>query len=173
MSTPYLGQIQPFPYNFAPRGWAVCNGQTLPISQYAALFSLIGTFYGGNGINNFQLPNLQGRCALSFGTAPSGTPYVIGQLAGEANHTLLLTELPAHVHTPPTCSTATGTAVTPVNTFPASLTKAPYFPSTPTSLVSLGNGTASTGGSTPHANQSPYLVLNFCIALNGIFPSRN
>ena len=173
MSTPFLGQIQPFPYNFAPKGWAVCNGQTLAISQYSALVSLIGTFYGGNGINNFQLPNLQGRCALSFGTALSGTAYTIGQVAGEANHTLLVNEIPAHVHTPPTCSTATGTALTAVSTFPAASTDAPYFPSNPTSLVSLGNGTASTGGSQPHTNQSPYLVLNFCIALAGIFPSRN
>jgi len=172
MSTPYLGQIQPFPYNFAPRGWAVCNGQTLPISQYAALFSLIGTFYGGNGINNFQLPNLQGRCALSFGTAPSGTPYVIGQLAGEASHTLLLPELPAHVHTPPTCSTGAVNSPTPVAHFPtASSITLPYAASSPSPLVSLG--TSPVGGSTAHTNQSPYLVLNFCIALAGIFPSRN
>jgi len=173
MSTPYLGQIQPFPYNFAPRGWALCNGQTLPIAQYSALFSLLGTFYGGNGINNFQLPNLQGRCALSFGTALSRTSYTIGQAAGEANHTLLVTELPTHMHTPPSCSTATGTSATAVGTFPAASTQNPYFSSAPTKLVPLGNGSSPTGGSQPHPNQSPYLVLNFCIALEGIFPSRN
>jgi microcystin-dependent protein len=173
MSSPYLGQIQPFPFNFAPKGWAQCNGQTLPINQYQALFSLLGTVYGGNGTTNFQLPNLQGRCALSMGTAPSGTSYPIGQAAGEANHTLLVTELPAHLHTPPTCSTANGGSPTAVGTFPAASSQNPYFGSTPTTLVTLGNGTSPTGGSQPHANQSPYLVLTFCIALIGIFPSRN
>ena len=171
MSTPFLGQIQPFPYNFAPRGWAVCNGQTLPISQYAALFSLIGTFYGGNGINNFQLPNLQGQCALSFGSAPSGTSYVIGQASGEVNHTLLLTELPAHPHTSPNCSTSSANTLTPVGGYPSASTQPVYTAGSPTPLVSLA--TSSTGGSQPHTNQSPYLVLNFCIALIGIFPSRN
>ena len=171
MSTPYLGQIQPFPYNFAPRGWAVCNGQTLPISQYAALFSLIGTFYGGNGINNFQLPNLQGRCALSMGTGLSGTTYTIGQLGGEANHTLLVTELPAHTHPPLSCSTISASNPTPITHFPAVSGETPYWTATPSPIVALA--TTAVGGSQPHANQSPYLVLNFCIALEGIFPSRN
>ncbi|HEY1744739.1 MAG TPA: tail fiber protein [Granulicella sp.] len=171
MSTVYLGQIQPFPFNFAPKGWALCNGQTLPIAQYSALFSLLGTFYGGNGINNFQLPNLQGRCALSFGTALSRSSYAIGQAAGEANHTLLLTELPAHPHTSPNCSTSNANTLTPVNGYPSASTQSAYTSASPSPAVSLA--TASVGGSTPHTNQSPYLVVNFCIALNGIFPSRN
>jgi microcystin-dependent protein len=172
MSTPFLGQIQPFPYNFAPKGWALCNGQLLPISQSSALFSLLGTTYGGNGINNFALPNLQGLCALSMGIAPSGTSYTLGQKAGEANHVLLATELPLHTHLP-ACSTVTGNRPTPVGSFPATSASSIYFSPSPSAATTLGPGSSLTGGSQPHANQSPYLVLNFCIALAGIFPSRN
>lgn len=172
MSTPYLGQIQPFPFNFAPKGWALCNGQLLSLAQNQALFSLLGTFYGGDGITTFALPNIQGACVLSMGDAPSGTNYTIGQKAGEANHTLLTNELPQHTH-PMVCSTATGNRSTPVGSFPAMSATSLYFSPSPSNSTLLGPGSSISGGGLPHINQSPYLVLNFCIALQGIFPSRN
>jgi microcystin-dependent protein len=172
MSLVYLGQIQPFPFNFAPKGWAVCNGQILSIAQSSALFSLLGTTYGGDGITNFALPNLQGSCALSMGIAPSRTSYQLGQKSGEANHTLLATELPAHTHLP-VCSTTAGNRPTPVGSFPAAPATSVYFSPSPTAATTLGPGSNLTGGGQPHSNQSPYLVLTFCIALSGIFPSRN
>ena len=99
MSNPFLGEIRIFGFTFAPRGWAFCNGQTMAISQSTALFSLLGTTYGGNGINTFALPNLQSRVPIHFGTGAGLSTYVQGQAAGEENHTLLTTEMPAHTHT--------------------------------------------------------------------------
>ena len=165
MSTPYLGQIQPFPFNFAPKGWALCNGQIMSIQQNAALFSLLGTTYGGNGTSTFALPNLQGQCAISMGNG-----YTIGQTAGEGSHTLSANEIPQHTHTP-LASATTGNASSPINSYPAAATSNPYFSTSPTSAVS--SQTSIYGQSLPHENQQPYLVLNFCIALTGIFPSRN
>jgi microcystin-dependent protein len=165
MSEPFLCQISTFAFNFPPKGWALCNGQLLPINQNQALFSLLGTTYGGNGIENFALPNLQGNVPLmadgSFG---------LGGTGGEQNHTVIPTELPAHTHGVVAAS-APGSQISAPGNFPAALETDAYSTHSPT--TSLGNGMTAVGGSQPHNNMQPYLVLNFCIALEGIFPSRN
>jgi len=166
MSTPYLGQIQSFGFAFPPKGWTPCNGQLMPINQNQALFALLGTTYGGNGINTFALPNLQGRFALSVGSG-----FNLGAVDGETNHTLLTSELAGHAHPMAACS-ATATVGTPVGNFPAPAANgASLFGAT--ANTTLGTGSNPTGGGQPHTNLPPYLVINFCIALSGIFPSRN
>jgi microcystin-dependent protein len=170
MSTPYLGAIKPFSFNFPPKGWAFCNGQLLPINQNQALFSLLGIQFGGDGQTTFALPNLQGRFALCMGNG-----YTIGAVGGENTHTLLTTELPSHVHTP-VCSSDTASTGNPTGAYPAAQAAStgvtPYAaaasPSTP-----LYGGSSATGSGQGHENRPPFLVLNFCIALSGIFPSRN
>lgn len=166
MSTPFLSEIKLVAFNFAPKGWALCNGQLLPINQNQALFSLLGTTYGGDGRVNFGLPDLRGRVPMHTGAA-----HTLGERGGEEAHTLALTELPAHTHVANASSTSTGGNVNPTNNLlgggngvyhsPVSVT--PLYPAT------IGN----TGGSQPHANMAPFLTLNFCIALQGIFPSQN
>lgn len=167
MATPYLSELRIFSFNFAPKGWALCNGQTLSIQQNTALFSLLGTTYGGNGTTNFLLPNLQGQVPMHYG---NGFPQ--GQAAGEANHTLTVNEMPAHTHS--LLASSNGPTVnTPANNFFASNTGSlPYSAATANeSMAATAIGNA--GGAQPHNNMSPYLVLNICIALQGIFPSRN
>ncbi len=172
MSTPYLGQIQTFSFNFPPKGWALCNGQIMSIQQNTALFSLLGTTYGGNGVNTFALPNFQGSFGLAWGTAPgSGAQYVIGQTGGEINYTLLSGEMATHVHPMVGCSVA-GTAGTPIGNFPAPAANSSSLFSN-SAGTTLGSGSSPAGGSVPHNNMPPYLAINFCIALVGIFPSRN
>jgi len=170
MGTPYLSEIRIYSFNFAPRGWAMCNGQLLAINQNQALFALVGTFYGGNGTTNFQLPNLQGRVALHMGSDSSGNSYTIGQQGGEAQITLNSFEVPAHSHEVSGVSNSANQASPVGHTWAASLDE-PYAP---TPGVSMNpNSVSSTGGSQPHTNMAPFLTLNFCIALQGIFPSRN
>jgi len=170
MSTPFLTEIKMVSFNFAPKGWVLCNGQLLPINQNQAIFSLLGTTYGGNGQTTFGLPNFQGRVAVH-----SGGGYIIGQNAGEENHTLIQSELPAHTHQAQAVSAA-GDAFNPLNHYPAN--------SSPTQAYSGGGGgmqavamspnmVTNAGGSQSHPNMMPYVVLNFIIALQGIFPSRN
>ncbi|WP_309667140.1 tail fiber protein [Tabrizicola sp.] len=165
MSTPFLGEVKICSFSFPPKGWALCNGQLLPINQNQALFSLLGTTYGGNGQTNFALPNLQGRAPLHFGNG-----IVQGQVAGEANHTLIISELPAHNHIPQG-STATPNQGSPGNNYWAALAGS-YSTTSPDNAMNPGS-ISSVGGSQPHNNLQPYLVLNFIIALQGIFPSRN
>lgn len=165
MSTPYIGQIQLFPFNFAPKGWALCNGQLLPINSNQALFSLVGTFYGGDGVRTFALPNLQGLVAIG-----QGAGYNLGAVGGEAFHTLLQTEIPPHTHTL-VASSGTPNQASPIGHFPAAYAGAKLY-STPANTT-LGTGSSPGGGSQPHENRPPFLVLNFCIAITGIFPSRN
>ena len=167
MATPFLGEIKPFSFNFAPKGWAMCNGTLLPIAQNQALFALLGTTYGGNGTTTFALPNLQGNVAIGF--SANGT-YVQGETGGEATHTLISSEMPSHNHLP-LGSASTGNASSPVNNYPAAATVNPYYSGTPSAAVAFTS--SATGGSQSHNNQQPYLVINFCIALLGIFPSRN
>jgi len=166
MAEPFLGEIRIMSFNFAPKGWAQCNGQLLPISQNQALFSLLGTTYGGNGTTNFGLPSLQGRVPLHF----NGT-FPLGARGGEELHTLIIPELPGHAHTV-LASTNTADQTYPPNNFWARGGSAPGFHQNSNSGMDPGTVT-SIGGSQPHENRSPFLVLNFSIALLGIFPSRN
>jgi microcystin-dependent protein len=165
VTTPYLSEIRILAFNFAPKGWALCNGQLLSISQNAALFSLLGTTYGGNGVTNFALPNLQANIPLHFGQG-----FTLGQSGGEQAHTLTTGEMPTHSHSA-VGTTAVATAPVPGGNFLGNSANL-YTPlANPTTLTPATVGNA--GGSQPHNNQQPYLVLNFCIALVGIYPSRN
>jgi microcystin-dependent protein len=164
MSSPFLGEIKLTSFNFPPRGWAFCNGQLLPINQNAALFSIMGTQYGGDGVTTFALPNLQGRAPVHFGNG-----YVVGESGGETSHTLVLTELPAHVHPPVAQTTANST--TPVGAIFAG-SAAPLFGPTKDTTMSTAAVT-NVGGSQPHENLPPYLAVSFIVALQGIFPSRS
>jgi microcystin-dependent protein len=176
MSDPFLGEIRPFPFNFAPRGWAFCNGQILSISQNTALFSLLGTFYGGNGQTTFGVPNLQGRAPLHQGQGPGLSEHFIGEPGGEAAVTLTGSELPAHPHAA-RCSSVPGLQPGPVNNvwspLPARPTPPPVYSDAGPNVAMNPGALAQAGGSQPHNNLSPYLGLNFCICLEGIFPARN
>lgn len=165
MATPYLGEIRVFSFGFAPKGWALCNGQTLAIQQNQALFALLGTMYGGNGQTTFQLPNLQARMPIH-----AGNGFSQGQVGGESAHTLTTNEIPSHSHSAIGVTTNATTPTATGNTWAAS-DKNPYGTTANTTMAPsvLGN----TGGSQPHNNMPPYNTLNFCIALTGIFPSRN
>jgi len=171
MAEPFLGEIRVFAFNFPPEGWAFCDGQTLPINQNAALFSLLGTTYGGNGVSTFLLPNFQGNCAISYGTSPAGYAYSLGQAGGESSHALAIPEMPLHSH-PLVASSNNGNLASPAGNYPAAAAVNPYDSSF-TTLTTLGTGSSAAGSSQAHENRSPFLVLNFCIALVGIFPSRN
>lgn len=163
---PYLSQISMFAFNFPPKGWAFCNGQLLPINQNQALFSLLGTTYGGNGQTTFGLPDLRGRVPMHIGQG-----LTQGQMAGEQAHTLTIAEMPQHVHQA-IASSNSPNANTPLNNYWASNTGfTPYNNAANTSMSPLA--TTSVGGSQAHNNMAPYSVTNICIALVGIFPSRN
>ena len=166
MSEPFLSEIRIMSFVFAPRGWALCNGQLLPINQNQALFSLLGTTYGGNGQTNFSLPDLRGRTPIHFGAG-----HTLGERAGEQAHTLSISEMPTHTHFVSAQPSTTGTQLPPVN---AVLAQASNVYRAPDNLVSLSAATISnTGGSQAHLNMQPFLTLSFCIALQGIFPSQN
>jgi len=174
MATPFLGEIRMFGGNFAPRGWALCNGQLLAISQNTALFSLLGTTYGGNGVTTFALPDLRGRVPNHFGQGPGLSNYTQGQVGGTENVTLLQGNLPAHSH-PVNAVAAGGNQASPAANLPA-------IESTGTSLnfsSSAANATmnaatiGNAGQNLPLPVIQPYLTINFIIALQGIFPSRN
>jgi len=177
MTTPFIGEIQLFGFNFAPRGWALASGTVLPISQNTALFSLLGTTYGGNGQSTFQLPNLVGQAASNQGQGPGLSPRRTGETFGENSVTLLPAQMPAHTHglqlfhqtdvsklvgTP-----ATGNAVSLPGNGP---TRAFAAAPAPTAAFA-GNVIGMDGGSQPHENRQPYLAVNFCIALAGMYPS--
>jgi microcystin-dependent protein len=173
MSDAYIGEIRLFAFNFAPLGWAVCNGQLLPIAQNTALFSLLGTYYGGDGKTTFALPNLQGRVPLHQGTGVGSTPFSIGQLGGSPEVALTKNEMPAHNHLVRAYD-GDATVANPAGAILAQTSAPAYAPAGPTSLVSLGHGALSdTGEGQAVSLLQPYLVLNFCIALSGIYPARN
>jgi len=166
MSEPFLAELRIFSFNFPPKGWAFCNGQLLPINQNQALFSLMGTFYGGNGTTNFQLPNLQGRCAMHMGNG-----YVQGQAGGEATDVLPLNAMPPHTHLAIANNSGTNQASPAGGSWsPGSADQ--IYSQTGTGTMS-GAAIANAGQSQPHENMMPYLTLSFCIALQGIFPSQN
>jgi microcystin-dependent protein len=178
---PFVGELRLFGFNFAPVGWAFCDGQILPISQNAALFSILGTQYGGNGTSNFALPNLQAMVPIGQGTGPGLTTFVPGETGGEQTHTLLLNEMPLHSH--------------PLNALPvASVNNTPATGSQLSEGHGGGRGAAfnvntyttngpgttlnpaavgAAGGGTPHDNMQPSLTMNWCIALTGVFPPRS
>ncbi len=172
MGIPYMSEIRTFAFNFAPQGWAMCNGQILPIQQYQALFSLLGTTYGGNGIQNFALPDLRGRLAAHSGSQRGYGTVTLGQQTGEASHTLLATEMPAHNHllqgTTATADLPSPSANIMAN---AGTIYATGLGSAPATLAAAS--VLNAGGNQAHSNQQPYLVLNVCIALTGIYPPRN
>jgi microcystin-dependent protein len=166
MGTPYMGEIKIVSWNYPPRGWAECNGQLMPINQNQALFSLFGTNFGGDGRVNFGLPNLQGRAPMHVGAG-----HNTGEVGGEINHTLTLAEMPAHTHTL-TVNGGAGNTGVPAGNFLADTVDKVY--ATPQSPIALVPGTVgNTGGSQAHTNMQPYLVLNFVVALQGVFPSPN
>ena len=179
MSSPFIGEIQLYGFNFNPRGWAFCNGATLAISQNTALFSLLGTTYGGNGQTTFQLPNFAGRAGVAAGNGPGLQPRSLGQTFGANTVTLTANQIPGHTHgmqlfaqndvtkragTPSANNALSVSSNSAVTAFVASPADTSFAPN----MVQ-----ASVGGGQPHENQQPYLGVNFCIALQGIFPSRN
>jgi microcystin-dependent protein len=166
MAEPFLSEIRIMSFVFAPKGWALCNGQLLPINQNQALFSLLGTTFGGDGRVNFALPDLRGRTPLHVGSG-----HTLGERGGEQAHTLSIAEIPTHVHVL-NATTATGNTPLPTNNILADSPSQLY--SNPANLLALNAGSVTnTGGSQAHLNMQPFLTLSFCIALQGIFPSPN
>jgi microcystin-dependent protein len=173
-----IGEIRMFGFNFAPIGWALCDGQTLSISENTALFSLLGTFYGGNGSSTFQLPNFQSRVPIHMGQGAGLSPFVLGQVGGVENVTLTVAQAASHTHlvyadgdvgsnnTPNPSGNALATFATGSNIYATAAGIQKVATMNPEMV-------AAAGGGQPHPNIQPYLVVNFCIALNGIFPSRN
>jgi len=176
MSNPFVAEIRIFPFNFAPKGWAFCDGQLLAISQNTALFSLLGTTYGGDGRSNFALPNLQGSVPMQAGQGPGLSLRDLGESAGEDSVTLLTSEMPAHTHTAEAdFNNLNATAVSPVGAVPVNASPTHTFSNSATPSLALMNPNmvGVQGSSLPHNNLMPYLVLNYCIALQGVFPPRS
>ena len=167
MAEPFLSEIRIMSFTFAPKGWALCNGQLLPINQNQALFSLLGTTYGGDGRVNFGLPDLQGRVPIHMGQG-----HTLGERGGEQSHTVSISEMPLHTHVV-NATSVTGTLNNASNNV-LGVSQAPVYVASGGSLTSLVPETITlTGGSQAHLNMQPFLVLNFSIALQGIFPSQN
>jgi microcystin-dependent protein len=171
MAEPFLSEIRIMSFGFAPKGWALCNGQLLPINQNQALFSLLGTTYGGDGRVNFALPNLQGNTPIHVGNG-----HTLGERGGEQGHTLSISELPTHTHngSVSTSQAVAGTGGTPTNSKILGQARGSFLYGTVTGLTAMDpQEIATVGGSQAHLNMQPFLVLNFSIALQGIFPSQN
>jgi microcystin-dependent protein len=180
MSQPFVGEIRCFGFQFTPQGWAFCNGQLLQISEFAALFTILGTTYGGDGQTTFAVPNLQGAVPMHWGNPAGGFNTVIGQVQGVTLVTLTQVQMPQHAHTIVTAVVAPGgaperTATPSSTTFIGTSNPDGLYKMQPSTLDSAfsANAIGSTGSSLPHDNMQPYLALNFCISLFGIFPSRN
>ena len=172
MSEPFLAEIRVLPFNFAPRGWASCDGQLMPISQNTALFSLVGTYYGGDGKSTFGLPNLAGSFVMGTGQGAGLSPRVIGETAGQGTVSLIANEMPAHSHAlmagaTPGATTAAGNAMAP------SANGASVYRTPGGAAAMAGTAISPAGASQPHENRQPYLALTFCIALQGVFPARS
>ncbi|MDX6512152.1 MAG: hypothetical protein QOE36_1656 [Gaiellaceae bacterium] len=167
MGTPFMGELRVMSFNFAPKGWAQCNGQVLPINQNQALFSLLGTTYGGDGRVNFALPDLRGRTPIHVGNG-----FTQGERAGEEAHTLIQAEMPAHTHQLKASGANADTPV-PVGSLLGHSNNTYTTPVAQSTTTLRPDSVANVGGSQPHENRNPFLTLNWCIALQGIFPSRN
>ncbi|MDX2282451.1 MAG: tail fiber protein [Saprospiraceae bacterium] len=173
MTDPFVAEIRIFPFNFAPQGWAFCNGQILPISQNTALFSLLGTTYGGNGLNTFALPDLQGKAPMHPGQGPGLSLHDLGEEGGSETVSLLITEIPAHTHALKAATDPGDTNLPAGNALSRSSGAAIYNAAT-TPVVAMGiNALSIAGNDLPHNNMQPYLTVNFCIALQGIYPPRS
>jgi len=174
MADPFVAEIRIFPFNFAPKGWAFCDGQILPLSQNTALFSLLGTTYGGDGKSNFALPNMQGNAPMHPGQGPGLSLHDLGEVGGSQTVSLLESEIPAHSHSLNANSvTADTNAPGPQVSLARSSNATAYQDVTNQNLVSLSDQAITpAGGDQPHNNLQPYLTLNFCIALQGVFPPR-
>jgi microcystin-dependent protein len=178
MAEPFIGEIRSFGFTFAPVGWAQCNGQLLPISQFDALFAVVGTTYGGDGQTSFAVPNLQGQVPMHWGSN-AGLSTTIGQFMGQSMVALTINQLPQHVHVLATAAVQTGTmterSAKPVATSFISNAKGGFTfqpPPVTTNAPFSAKAISPAGGSQPHENMQPYLVLNFCMATEGIFPQR-
>lgn len=178
---PFLGEIRLMSFSFAPKGWAMCAGQTLSIQQNTALFALLGTYYGGNGVSTFMLPDLRSRVPVHMGTPPGRSPYTIGQIGGVENVTLLSTQIPPHNHFVQAVNTV-GLDFKPIGQYfsqteGTGARQQGYVPpgsgSPPPNSTTLNPASIQPVGGQPHSNIQPYLAMNYCIALTGIFPSRN
>jgi len=181
MSSPFVAEIRIFPFNFAPKGWAFCDGQLLPLSQNTALFSLLGTNYGGDGKSTFGLPNLQGSVPMFYGQGPGLSLYDIGEASGSPIITLLESELPSHNHLAMASATTGGQnapgptvtwAISPGGGRGQPPALMPYSTNAPATAMNLAE-LLPAGGGQPHNNMQPYLTLNFCIALQGVYPPRS
>lgn len=174
MSTPFLAEIKIVSFNFAPKGWALCNGQILPINQNQALFSLLGTTYGGDGRVNFALPNLQGRAPIHFGQGSGLGDYMVGQVGGSEAVTLNSQDIPTHTHAVNASAAVASSKLPTGNVLAKKARFGKDVYAAPAHLVAMApSALAPAGGSQPHTNMQPSLTLNFVIALQGIFPSRN
>ncbi len=171
MSEPYLGEVKIFGFNFAPRGWAMCDGQILPINQNQSLYSLLGTTYGGDGRTSFGLPDLRGRTPIHFGTN-AGSSFGLGQKSGEERHILTPAEMPSHSHGI-MASNATGTSDHAEGAFPAGSETPLYSSGGGTLELNSASVTTAPGQGQSHENMQPFQVVNICIALQGLYPSRN
>jgi microcystin-dependent protein len=170
---PFVAEIRIFPFNFAPKGWAFCDGQILPLSQNTALFSLLGTTYGGDGKSNFALPDMQGNAPMHPGQGPGLSLHDLGETGGSETVSLLESEIPAHSHSMGAQNVPLGTVQTPSGNVYSHPASGNLFNSANPQVVNMSDNTlAPAGGDQPHNNMQPYLTLNFCIALQGVYPPR-
>ena len=173
MADPFVAEIRIFPFNFAPKGWAWCDGQLMPLSQNTALFSLLGTTYGGDGKSNFALPDLQGRAPMHPGQGPGLSLHDLGETGGSETVTLLESEIPAHSHALMAQGAPGDTSLPTANSLARAIGATPYLPPPGAPLVSMSaQALPPAGGDQPHNNLQPYLTFYFCIALQGVFPPR-
>lgn len=170
MADPFVAEIRIFPFNFAPKGWAFCNGQLLPITQNTALFSLLHTTYGGDGVTTFGLPNLQGSAPMHPGQGPGLSSHVLGERGGSDTVTLAVSQMPAHTHVLSAASNASLVKLPGSNVSMGRSRNGNAYQDTPGNLVAMNAGAVGLVGGSPHNNLQPYLTLNFNIALQGVFP---
>ena len=173
MSEPYTGEIRLLPFTFAPRSWAFCDGQLLNIGEYTALYSILGNHFGGDGRSTFGLPNLQGRIAMGTGHGPGLSNRFLGEITGTTTAALSTSELPGHTHEV-ICDTTAGSTNQPADAFVGKDRKSGIYEDDPTSFVTMASDSLkSSGNGQPHPNIQPFTVINYCICLDGIYPSRN